>query len=291
MPTQRQLEAFITTIDCKSMRGAADKLGISQPSISKHICALEREVGKTLFERKRGAAIALSREGEAIQAEIRELHARSERLKRGATGTEFPREITLYIRHFLYSSIEDQLLEFGDLADATRVMFEPVGSSLPVLDIIARQENAAAFLRLTSIPANPDIDAQLLSVDTCSLYASTAWLDTLEDESEALQQATIFLPGSGDLHWWMFNQLIHEGVDESQIGITSWHPAAVLKKTLAGAGATVFLDEHVKSYVDEGRLKALDLRLGPLFLQLLTNARMPKTLAAELRERVRSFVH
>lgn len=288
MPTQRQMQAFIATIDCQSMRGAADKLGISQPSISKHINTLEREVGKPLFERKRGARISLSRDGQALEMEIRELHARSKRLSQGASNPDQPKEITLYIRHFLYSMIEDRLLEFGDLSDATKIVFEPVGSTMPILETIAREKDAAAFVRLTSIATHADVEGHLISVDPCSLYASTAWFDTLADESDALKQATIFLPGTGDLHWWMYNQLIHAGVDDSQIDNTSWHPAAVLKKTLAGDGATVFLDEHVKPHVDAGKLKALDLKLGPLFLQLLTNSQMPKSLATELSTRIKT---
>lgn len=49
--TLRNLEIFITVVEAGTMRGAADRLFISQPSVSGAISEMEKECGTKLFER------------------------------------------------------------------------------------------------------------------------------------------------------------------------------------------------------------------------------------------------
>jgi DNA-binding transcriptional LysR family regulator len=72
-----RLKAFMAVIETRNFARAADKLGVSQPGISKNIKALETDLGVTLFERGRfGAeptafANALVRRAKLILAEGR----------------------------------------------------------------------------------------------------------------------------------------------------------------------------------------------------------------------------
>lgn len=50
-PTLAQLRAFVAIADSQSFRGAAAALGVSQPTLSQSLAALERGVGRTLVER------------------------------------------------------------------------------------------------------------------------------------------------------------------------------------------------------------------------------------------------
>jgi DNA-binding transcriptional LysR family regulator len=61
----KQLRAFCATARCGSISKAAEKLFLSQPSVSLQIQALERELDTTLFER-RGPNIRLTPEGETL---------------------------------------------------------------------------------------------------------------------------------------------------------------------------------------------------------------------------------
>ncbi|RDY25102.1 LysR family transcriptional regulator, partial [Romboutsia weinsteinii] len=49
--TIRHLKIFITVVDCGKMRKAADKLYMSQPSVSQAISELEKHYEVKLFER------------------------------------------------------------------------------------------------------------------------------------------------------------------------------------------------------------------------------------------------
>jgi DNA-binding transcriptional LysR family regulator len=61
----KQLRAFCTTARVGSISRAAEKLFLSQPSVSLQIQALERELETTLFER-RGPSIRLTPEGKTL---------------------------------------------------------------------------------------------------------------------------------------------------------------------------------------------------------------------------------
>ncbi len=64
--TFRQLEIFVQAAqDCNFAR-AAERLGISQPAVSDHICALERNIGSKLFLRRRGTTAQLTAAGNSL---------------------------------------------------------------------------------------------------------------------------------------------------------------------------------------------------------------------------------
>ncbi len=64
----KQLRAFCHAAQERSISRAAERLELSQPSVSLQIQALERELGITLFER-RGPRIRLTPDGEALYEE------------------------------------------------------------------------------------------------------------------------------------------------------------------------------------------------------------------------------
>ncbi len=68
----RQLRAFCFTAEAGSISRAAERLDVTQPSVSLQVQALERDLGITLFER-RGPRIRLTPDGEALYAEAHKL--------------------------------------------------------------------------------------------------------------------------------------------------------------------------------------------------------------------------
>ena len=61
----QQLRGFYYAARAKSISKAAERMGLSQPSVSLQIQALERDLGTQLFER-RGPVIRLTRDGETL---------------------------------------------------------------------------------------------------------------------------------------------------------------------------------------------------------------------------------
>jgi LysR family hydrogen peroxide-inducible transcriptional activator len=65
-PDFYQLEAFLKVTETRSFAAAARQLRVSQPAISQTIARLEELYGGDLFERRRGAPVALTPIGRAI---------------------------------------------------------------------------------------------------------------------------------------------------------------------------------------------------------------------------------
>jgi LysR family hydrogen peroxide-inducible transcriptional activator len=65
-PDFRQLEIFLKVAETRSFAEAARKLDVSQPAVSQSIARLEELYGGDLFERRRGAPVALTPIGKAI---------------------------------------------------------------------------------------------------------------------------------------------------------------------------------------------------------------------------------
>jgi len=64
--TFRRLEVFLAVVESGSFIAGAERLGISHPSISNHIKALERQVGCTLFLRRKGIGFQSDRQGRRL---------------------------------------------------------------------------------------------------------------------------------------------------------------------------------------------------------------------------------
>jgi DNA-binding transcriptional LysR family regulator len=64
--TFRRLEVFLAVVESGSFIAGAERLGISHPSISSHIKALERQVGCTLFLRRKGSVSSLTEQGRRL---------------------------------------------------------------------------------------------------------------------------------------------------------------------------------------------------------------------------------
>lgn len=64
--TLRRLEVFLAVVDAGSFVAGAERLGISHPSISNHIKALERQVGCELFMRRKGSVSSLTEQGRRL---------------------------------------------------------------------------------------------------------------------------------------------------------------------------------------------------------------------------------
>lgn len=79
----RDVDVFHAIMLSGGVGSAAQMLGSSQPSISRALAKMERDLGFRLFDRIRGRLVP-TREGQLLHAEIRESFAGLERLKRSA---------------------------------------------------------------------------------------------------------------------------------------------------------------------------------------------------------------
>lgn len=85
MPTLRQLEYLVALADTGHVGRAAERAGVSQPTLSMQIAELEKRLGVTLAERGRGGAL-LTAAGRDAALRAREILRSVEELKESAAG-------------------------------------------------------------------------------------------------------------------------------------------------------------------------------------------------------------
>lgn len=71
-PSLRQIEAFLAVVDAGSFRRAAERCGLSQPTLTAQVATLEKLIGARLFERSR-AGTRVSRLGSALITNARRI--------------------------------------------------------------------------------------------------------------------------------------------------------------------------------------------------------------------------
>ncbi len=86
----RQLELFLAVVDEGSVSSAAERLSMSQPSLSNALSAMEHEIGMSLFVRRRGHSVQLTPEGRALLAQARALVQHAEDVESRLTNVSAP---------------------------------------------------------------------------------------------------------------------------------------------------------------------------------------------------------
>ena len=80
-----QLKAFLETAETGSLSAAARKLGLTQPTLSRQVAAIEQRMGVTLFERV-GKSMVLTPTGMDLLEHARAMGAAADALGLAATG-------------------------------------------------------------------------------------------------------------------------------------------------------------------------------------------------------------
>jgi len=84
-PDWNHLKAFLETAETGSLSAAARKLGLAQPTLSRQVAAIEKQLGVTLFERV-GKTMVLTSTGLSLLEHARVMGSAAEDLRMTATG-------------------------------------------------------------------------------------------------------------------------------------------------------------------------------------------------------------
>ena len=71
--TMRRLEVFVAVAECGGFAAAAERLAITQPTVSAHMVALEAQTATSLLQRNRGRRPTLTAAGTALLGHARQL--------------------------------------------------------------------------------------------------------------------------------------------------------------------------------------------------------------------------
>lgn len=101
--TLQQLTYFVTVAECGNITTAAEKLYLSQPSLSNAIHSLESEMGVTAFVRS-NKGVALTRDGEELLSFSRMLLEQADIMKdHFSSGTRRPPKFSVSCQHYSFA--------------------------------------------------------------------------------------------------------------------------------------------------------------------------------------------
>lgn len=92
MPSLRQLQYLVALVDTGHYRQAAERVGVSQPTLSAQLTALERRLGVALIERNRSpviltsAGVCILERARRIVTEVQDIHDLSRNHRKAMSG-------------------------------------------------------------------------------------------------------------------------------------------------------------------------------------------------------------
>lgn len=149
-----QLRYFVAVAETRHFTHAADNVGITQPSLSKQIHALEADLGAPLFERIRGD-IRLTAAGEVLLPLARRILADTETARREVQELVGLRRgrVRLGATPSLITSLAPEVLRrFRDAHPAVEVRVEESGSQDLVRDLLRGELDLALIILPTHGP-------------------------------------------------------------------------------------------------------------------------------------------
>lgn len=168
-----QARAFLATAEEGSLSAAARALGLTQPTLSRQVAALEDDLGVLLFDRV-GRSLLLSQAGLELLEHVRTMGNGASLLSLAASGRSqtIEGQVSITATDAMSAYILPAVLQ-RVRAVAPGIEIEVLASN-EVRDLRRREADIA----LRNIrPEQPDLIAKLARETTAHLYASTAYLD------------------------------------------------------------------------------------------------------------------
>jgi DNA-binding transcriptional LysR family regulator len=248
-----QLKAFLETAETGSLSAAARKLGLTQPTLSRQVAAIEQRMGVTLFERV-GKAMALTPTGLELLEHARTMGAAAEALGLAATGRS--QAVGGVVSVSASDAVAAQLLPplLRQLRDKEPGIAVEIISSNALSDLLRREADIA--IRHVK-PEQPDLIARLIREAKASFYASESWVAYYGHPRNA--EDAVHLPFVGsDRSGQYLSYLRQHGlpVSESNFSCYADHTVAHWALVRQGMGIGAMMDEI--AHTTPGVIQVLD---------------------------------
>lgn len=274
--TRRQMEVFMLAAEDCHFACTASRLGISQAAVSAHIAALERQVGRPLFLRKRGRKPVLSRDGLDLLGEARAVVGAAGRAKAGRDAAESARQ-TIRVRaggHLLDDVIKNRLPDFH--RSNTGVDIECTSTDSPVdCARLVRDGHVDLFAYTVVNPACFPLHAVALKPVKLGLYVGRRFAASRRATASQLSALPFLLPPKGSPACALILASLRAAGIRSRTVAAHVQFASVGKHlAVQGQGVIALFDTMVEPQ-DEGDLIRVDIELATLYRTLFRAQRTP----------------
>jgi DNA-binding transcriptional LysR family regulator len=256
----RSLEVFYWVATLRNFGRAAERLHTTQPAVSQRIAALERELGGTLFERTRGAAVVTAKGKVLLEHADQLLQLRAEMLKAVAAPVAFGGLVRLGVSETI---AQTWLPDFIASVSRTHplVVFD-VAVDLTIRmrrDLLRHELDLAILAGPISEPGFMDLD--LPSFEHAFAASPTLGLGSGCLGREALlQQAFITYPRSTP-NYHQLQQVLRERTRKIPRIHVSASIATIIRMAVDGIGICVIPEAVMRAELASGALQLVDAGL------------------------------
>ena len=248
-----QLKAFLETAETGSLSAAARKLGLTQPTLSRQVAAIEQRMGVTLFERV-GKAMALTPTGLDLLEHARAMGAAAEALGLAASGR------SQAVGGVVSVSATDVVATYLLPPLVRRLHEQEPGIAIEVIsddalsDLLRREADIA--IRHVK-PEQPELIARLIREAEANFYASEDWVKVHGHPRHAADAAHLPFVGA-DRSGRYLGFLRQHGLPISEGNFSSFadHSKAHWALVRHGMGIGAMLDEIARD--TPGMVRVLD---------------------------------
>lgn len=269
--TFRQLEIFVEAARDGNFRVTADRLGISQPAVSKQIRALENALGQALFVRSRGSSARLSDAGHDLLSNAHDMLSRQRDLHGGALDrSQF--QLRLIAGDYVMDNlIRPALREIHKQMPDLHLELISTNDRPMIIDKInAREVDIAIFSG--AVPDNPSWNTEVIGTINCSLFAVPQIADAVGGDLERIAAAPFVLPFRGRYESWVRRTLREAGIEPRLVAGQSQFGDVVLDMVGEGVGIGMLFDEHVHRRLGD-RVTRLPVDLPPAYRVMVLGER------------------
>jgi len=248
-----QLKAFLETAETGSLSAAARKLGLTQPTLSRQVAAIEQSMGVTLFERV-GKAMALTPTGLDLLEHARAMGAAAQALGVAASGR------SQAVGGVVSVSATDAVASYLLPPLVRRLREQEPGISIEVIasnafsDLLRREADIA--IRHAK-PEQPELIARLIRDASACFYASEDWVRTHGHPRSADDAAALPFVGS-DRSGQYLGYLRQHGLPLTEANFSCYadHSVAHWALVCQGMGIGAMMDEI--AHATPGIVRVLD---------------------------------
>mgnify|MGYP001226976479 CR=1 FL=1 len=248
-----QLRAFLKTSETGSLSAAARQLGLTQPTLSRQVAAIEVSLGVTLFERV-GKAMRLTSAGLDLLEHARAMGTAADALALAATGQAQAVEgvVAVSASDMVATCMLPALVR--DLRQRAPGISVEIVSSNAFSDLLRREADIA--IRHVK-PEQPELIARFIRQATAHFYAAEDWVRT-HGHPRSAQDATRHAFVGSDRGGAYLGYLRQHGLPLTEANFSCYveHTTTHWALVQAGLGIGAMMDEIADA--TPGMVRVLD---------------------------------
>jgi DNA-binding transcriptional LysR family regulator len=248
-----QLNAFLETAETGSLSAAARKLGLTQPTLSRQVAAIELRLGVTLFERV-GKSMVLTPTGVELLEHARAMGTAAEAISLAATGR------SQAVGGVVSVSASDVIAihVVPPLVRQLREQEPGITIEVVVTNALSDLQRREADIAIRNVkPDQPELIARLIGDCKVGFYASKEWVKTHGNPRTAKDAAKLAFVGY-DRSGKYLSYLQQHGLLLTEANFTCYTDHSDAHSSLAseGMGIGAMMDEIARD--TPGLVRVLD---------------------------------